>query len=210
MKRKVIVCLALAFWRPVPARAASLSIGLFSFDVFTPSADGSPGVNAFNISNFTGAFDLTPDFPASTALTLRDAMLTVVPLSGPPQIVQLGNIGPGPLLDPVGNPILALQFPGTINFTSANLTATLTPIAFVLSNGDAFVADPMVSVTLSSSTGLLVAGVDNAVITAQPAATVSEPGALIPLTIGLAAVLGGALIKRSQSWRVLPPGRARP
>jgi hypothetical protein len=136
-------------------------------------------VNAFNISNFTGIFDPPPDFPASTALTLMDAALTPDPGSGPPQVIPLGDIGPGPLLDPNGNPLPVPQFSRTLNFTSASITATPIPNIFLLSTGSTFDAAPSISETLSPSSGsFFVAGVDSAVITAQPAPTILEPGTL--------------------------------
>jgi hypothetical protein len=127
VKRKMIVFLGLVFPASLPGQANPVPIGVLSFDVFTPSANGSAGVNAFNISDFTGAFDLPPDFSASTALTLMDATLMADYGGGPPQVISLGNIGPGPLLDPNGHPLLVLQVPSTTNFTSASFMATLTP-----------------------------------------------------------------------------------
>jgi hypothetical protein len=103
VKRKMIVFLGLVFFGSLPGQANPVPIGVLSFDVLTPSANGFASVNAFNISDFTGAFDLPPDFSASTALTLKDATLTADYGGGPPQVISLGNIGPGPLLDPNGN-----------------------------------------------------------------------------------------------------------
>jgi hypothetical protein len=113
-------------------------------------------------------------------------MLRVNQSVGAPFVVPLGDIGPGLLLDPGGNPLPVLQFPDTINFTSAIFTATLTPTIFVLSGGNAFVAEPTIFVTLSPLSGsLIVAGIDSAVIVAQPASTVPEPGTVILIGIGL-------------------------
>jgi hypothetical protein len=184
------VFLGLMLWVSLPGWADSIPIGVLSFDVFTPLANGSPGVNAFNISNFTGTFDLPPDLPASTALTFLNAILTVDPNGGPPQAISLGDIGPGPLLDSGGNPLSVLQFPSTTDFTSATFMATLNPAMFLLSDGSTFVGEAALSMTLSPSSGLVLgAGTDNALIVALPAAEVPEPGTFIVLTAALAEVL---------------------
>ena len=195
MKRGMIIFLGLTFWPLLPGRADPIPIGLLTFDLFTPSANGSPGVNAFNISNLTGTFDLPPDFPAATALTLLNATLTVDPSGGAPQDIFLGDIQPGQLLDSGGNPLPVLQFPDTINFTSAGLVATLSPATFMLSDGSTFVGGATIALTLSPSSGpVLVAGTDSALIAAQPAAGVPEPGSFILFGTALAAVL-------QRTWR---------
>jgi hypothetical protein len=181
MKRYLILFLGLASLASSAGQAAPIPIGALSFDVFIPPENGSPGVNAFNIPNFTSIFDLPPDFPSSTALTLMNTMLTVNPGSGPPKVILLEDTGPGPLLDPNGNPLPVLQFSRTLNFTSASITAAPSPNVFLLSTGSTFDAAPSISETLSPSSGsFFVAGVDSAVITAQPASTILEPGTLIP------------------------------
>jgi hypothetical protein len=184
MMRSQIVLLALILWRSFPAGALSIPIGVLSFDGFIPAADGSPGVNAFNISNFTGGADLLPDFSVTTALTLLNASLTANPSSGPPQVIPLGDIGTGALLED-GTPSLVLQFPGNRAFASASFTATLSPTSFELGDGNVFVAEPTIFVTLLPSMGsLLVANSDAAEITAQPAVAVPEPGTWILSAIG--------------------------
>ena len=130
MKRPLILMLGLMLLARTFVLASTIPIGVLSFDVLTPAANGSPGANAFNISDFTGAFDLPPDFSAATALTLMNATLTADPSGGPSQVIPLGNIGPGPLLDPNGNPLLVLQFPSSTSFTSASFMATLGPTTF--------------------------------------------------------------------------------
>src|SRR5215469_15986044 len=107
MNRQLILLLGLGLVECIPIWASTVPIGDLSFDLFTPPANGSPGVNVFSVSNFTGAFDLKPDFPASTALTLMNATLTVDPSGGSPEVITLDDIGPGLLLDPDGNPPLA-------------------------------------------------------------------------------------------------------
>jgi len=60
----VLICLALLI--SATARASAIPIGVLSIDVLTPPANGVPGVNVFNISDLTGAFNLPPDFPPSS------------------------------------------------------------------------------------------------------------------------------------------------
>jgi hypothetical protein len=188
----LIVLLGLGFWASLPARTTPIPIGLLSFDVFTLAANGSSGVNAINISDFTGTFDLPPDFPASTALTLLNATLTANQTGGPSLVVPLGNIEPGPLLDPGGNPLPALLFPDTINLTSVSFTAALSPTTFLV-NGNAFVAAPAISVTLSPASGsFVIAGIDNVLIMADPASAVPEPRTLILL--GPVSIVGALLL----------------
>jgi hypothetical protein len=119
MKRQLIVSMALIVFASAVIPASTISIGVFSFDVFVAPANGSPGLNAISISEFTGTFDLPPDFPVTTDLALINATPTVEQSGGPPQVISLGNIGPGALLAPDGNPLLVLQFPSTTNFTSS-------------------------------------------------------------------------------------------
>ena len=190
LKREMIIFLGLTFWPSLPGWADPIPIGVLSFDVFTPPANGSPGVNAFNISNFTGTFDLPPDLPASTALTFMNAVLEVDPNGGAPQDIPLGDVAPGPLQDSGGNPLPVLQFPSTEDFTSATFTAMLSPTTFMLSDGSTFVGGATIALTLSPSSGpVLMAGTDDAVIAAQPAAGAPEPGSFILFGTALAAVL---------------------
>ncbi len=121
-------------------------------------------------------------------------MLTAFFLGGASQTFELGNIGPGELLDSDGNPVV--QFSSSSQFTSATLTATLSQTTFALSDGSTFNASPSISVELTASVGgLLVAGVDFAPIYAEARsrAATPEPGTLILLPLGLLAV---AALKR--------------
>jgi hypothetical protein len=202
MKGQMPVLIGLALLMSATVQASAIAIGHLSFDVFIDTTNESPGVNAFNISDFSGTFDLPPDFPASTALTLTNATLIVDPTGGPPQVISLGNIVPGPLLDPTDeSPLPILQFPSTLSFTSAGLMATLSPTTFVLSNGDLFVADPVISVTLSPSSGSLLVPGDDALITARSAA-VPEPETW--MLFGTAALLR-TLWRPPRNKRKTPP-----
>ena len=105
MKLRMPVLTCLALLGSAIVRASTVPIGALSFDVFTPPANGFAGVNAFNISNH------------SQHGTKRRHSASHFP----------GELGPGPLLDPIGNPLLVLQFPSTTNVMPASFMATLTP-----------------------------------------------------------------------------------
>jgi hypothetical protein len=110
-----------------------------------------------------------------------NATLTADPSGGPPRVISLGDIGSGPLQDSNGNPLPFLLFASTQDFASASFAATLSPTDFVLSNGSTFVAAPTISEFLSPSSGsCLVAGVNNALITAPAGIGDFETGNLDP------------------------------
>src|SRR5580658_962477 len=111
------ILLIAALLSPASAAAEMVNLGLFSFDNLIPDGD-TPGVNVFDISNYTGAFDLPPDLPVATGVTFQNAVLTVDFDGGGSQIVDLGDIGPG-----VFSPPEAAEFVDTTNFTDATLTA---------------------------------------------------------------------------------------
>jgi hypothetical protein len=67
----VLICLALL----LSAAAGTIQLGFLSFDAPIDPENEFPGVNAFNIADFTGEFELLPEFPVSTALTLMNATL---------------------------------------------------------------------------------------------------------------------------------------
>ena len=182
MKRRIVVMLASALFASTVARASEIPIGLVSFDVFIP-ASGTPGVNAFDIFDFTGPIfgpAVGPPY-AADSLTFQNATLIVFFQDGSSQAINLGNIGPGELLDSNGNPVV--QFPSTDNFTSA--VATLSPTSFMLSDGSAFRASASISADLLPSSGsLLVAGTDFAIVNAEPVAVIPEPANWVLLSTG--------------------------
>lgn len=191
MKARILpFVLGLVLFPSLKADANSIAIGLISFDAFIAGAPGSPGTNAFNITNFTGdpglgGFALPPSFPVFSLLTFNNSTLTLAFSNGTSQVISLGSIGPGPLLDPNGNPLAPLQFPDTTVFSSAIFQGTLSLTNFVLSNGSPFVPlSNFFSVTLLPSSGSsLAAGTDFALIQVAP---VPEPGTLFLMGSGLA------------------------
>ena len=195
--QRLIGCIAVLFIAGGSARADSINVGALSYDTYIPASGGSPGVFAFNLSNLTGGFSLAPDFPVTDSLTFGSAKLTLTLGDLSRNVISLGDLGPGFLLDLNGNPIV--QVPGNQVFDSAEFTATLSPIFFTLSNGTSFVAgSSAIDVLLLPSTGPnLTVDTDQTIITAlgTPPATVPEPSGGLLLLTALLVLLG--LSKRS-------------
>jgi hypothetical protein len=169
------------------AHASRVNFASLSFDVLMPSSSGMPQVDVFNIVNFTGdsnngGFDLPPDFPVATPLTLTQSTLTVVDNTGT-HVIPLGDIGPGPLTPPG-----SLQFPDTDMISSATFHATLDQINLVLSDGSAFVAMTAdIQALLVPSVGSsLSAGNDFVVLTVS---SVPEPGTFALMLAAFMALL---------------------
>src|ERR1700683_5201463 len=95
-KRSVILLLALVASWCVPARADEIPIGFLSFDTFLAPASG-PGVDAFDLFNFTGpdVGFFAGDPYASDSLMFEGATLTLTSDSGVVSTIDLGDIGPG-------------------------------------------------------------------------------------------------------------------
>jgi hypothetical protein len=118
-KRYITLFLASVLLMAAPANAGTIALGVFSFDNLIPDG-ATPGVNVFDVANFTGAtWGLPPDFPVSDELTFQDVTLTLEGDMGTQQF-DLGDIDPG-----IFNPPSTIEFSDTINFTSATLSATL-------------------------------------------------------------------------------------
>lgn len=158
----------------------TINLGFLSYDVLFPGDASNPAVNVFNIVNFTGdpssgGFALPADFPVFTALTFLGSGLTLSN-SGPPVIVPIGDLGPGPLSPPG-----SLRFPDTTLFSSALFSATLSGTHLLLSDGSTFTADSasVTAAILPSAGSSLIPGTDFAVISVNGTVNpVPEPASL--------------------------------
>jgi hypothetical protein len=186
------------------ARADIVALGTLSYDTFIPAGNGFPGVDAFNLANFTGAFSLSPDFPAVDDLTFQSAVLTLTLSDLSQEVLDLGDIGPGFLVDNSGNPIV--QVPGDQVFASAELTATLSPLTFGLSDGTSFTADSaaMDILLLPSSGPSLAVDVDQITIgvSGTVQTTVPEPMSRDLILLVLPGVVWNLRRKRVSSARL--------
>jgi hypothetical protein len=186
----ILLCLGLFLVVPA-APASTILLGSLSYDTFIPaSGDGSPGVNAFDIANLTGAFSLPEDFPVADDLTFQSAMLTLTLADMSQQTFDLGDIAPGFLLDGDGNPLVQVSSDG--NFISAEFTANLSSLSFTLFDGTPVTAGSSVlHALLTPSNGqTLVADADfSPISTSNTAATTPEPGSILLLTGGLVVLL---------------------
>ena len=174
-------CCSAFFLLAITVHASTVLVGALSYDTFVPAGGGSPGIDALDLANLTGAYSLPPDFPVTDALTFQDAILTVTLSNLTQQVFDLGNIAPGFLVDIGGNPIV--QVPGNEILDSAEFTAILSPLTFALSGGTIFTANStVIDVLLLPSTGsTLTVDVDQATIGVS-AATVQvtpEPSSFV-------------------------------
>lgn len=183
------------------ARAGTVQLGTLSYDTFIPANGSSPGVDAFDLSNLTGAFSLPPDFPVTDDLTFQSVTLTLTLSNLSQTVFVLGNIGPGFLLDSDGNPIV--QVPSNEAFDSAELTATLSATVFNLSGGGTFTAgSPAIDVLLLPSSGTsLTVDVDQTTISVSTGAPTStpEPGSFELVLVVSAGLAWGFHRKRSRA-----------
>lgn len=181
----VALCLALTVAK------ADVFVGVFSYDTFIPAGDGAPGVDAFNVANFTGSFGLPPDFPAADDLIFQSASINLFQGSTLWNTFTLGDIGPGFALDGFGNPLL--QVPDDVAFTSAEFIATLSPLTFTLADGNLFTVSSgsIDTLLLPSSDSDLTVDVDNVLISVpgtEHVASTPEPASVVLLLTGIACL----------------------
>jgi len=170
------------------AAASSISIGTLAYDPFD-----SPFTTVFTISNYTGPFALPPDAPAADTVTLSNVILDLFDDGGLRTSIPLGDVGPGPLLDPLtGTQPASLQFLASDLFVRARLSASIGPAPIALADGSMFT--PLLSsifVDLFPSSGVYLAPGDLTVIDIAgdvTAAPVPEPASLLLMGAGLALV----------------------
>ncbi len=190
----VAAVLCLSFGMSPLAKGDTVTLGLLTFDVNSPGTPGSPGLNAFTLTNGTGAFSLFPDFPVASDVTFLGATITPDGLGASP----FGDQGPG------SSQVLFLD---TDIFTSALFQATLNQTLFTLGDATSFQANSdVLSATLLPSSGTqLTPGVDFAVLTVSgtPVATpVPEPRQWLLLAVGLPLLMVATSrrSKRLNSW----------
>ncbi len=191
--RHILLSLLVLSASPI-AQANIALLGTFSYDTFVPAGSGSPGVDAFNLSNLTGAFDLPPDFPVSDSLTFLGGAVTLTDPDLTQQVFTVGDLAPGFLLDGSGNPLI--QVSSNQLFISAEFTATLSPTSFMLYDGSTFTPDTVsVDVLLLPSSGPdLIADSDQTTLAAVQNSGSPEPASFL---LAAAALTGLAL-----RWRL--------
>jgi hypothetical protein len=136
-----------AFLAPTAARASAM-LGVISYNALIPGAPRSPGVNDFEIDNFTGGFVLPPDFPVTSSLAFQNSSLLLTLQGGTQSTILLGDLTPG-----VYTPD-ALQFSAATGFSSALFTATLDQTSLSVPGGPPLQASSaLLSVELTPSSG---------------------------------------------------------
>jgi hypothetical protein len=175
-------------------RADDVPIGYISYDMY------QPGLDSFSIYNFTGDAALPPDFNVVTPLNILNATLVLTGPSASASPISLGTIGPGPLLDDMGNPLLSLQFDSLSTFTSATLMGTLDTTNVLMADNTTSQLNPNIFFTLYPSSGnSLQAGVDFGIIYAGvPVVGVPEPSVFLLILSGFAAFLVFWLVLRAK------------
>lgn len=176
-----------------------INLGTLSYDTFIPGAAGFVGVDAFNISNLNGTFNLPPDFPVLDNLTFQSASLTL----SDGEVFMLGDIGPGFLLDGMGNPVI--QVPANKTFQSAEFTATLSSTNFAVPAGTFIASSNSIDAFLLPSQGPnLTADVDGTTISVSGqlsgTGTVPEPASWSMLLILFTCLLWN-VCKRNSARR---------
>jgi hypothetical protein len=196
------------------ATGAPISIGTLAFDELIPGA-----TSVFSISNYTGdpasvGFALPPDFPSLTPVTFTNASLVLVADGGIVTTLDLGDIGPGPLLSTTGDPLLMLQFPVSAALLSARFTATIATGSLALAGASGSLAlaggDTFEPATLSILAELLP-GLDPFLVPGAAMTTIDVDGTRVaavpePMTATLLLIGGGLAVRRVRRRRMRPQG----
>jgi hypothetical protein len=183
-----IMTATLALVGATGSQAAAAPIGIVSFDELIAGPDG---VNAFNVSNLTGAFALPLDFPVVETIGFIDATLTLTRTDGTSAIVALGDVAPGPLLDTFGFPLATLMFADSQTFAAATFQATVSQLTLLLADGTTLAADSsLITASLVPLAGDTLSVGDFALIEVTPRddpppTAVSEAPSLLLFATGL-------------------------
>ena len=169
----------------VACPAASINMGVFSYNTLIPGLPGLPGVNVFSINNLTGdpstgGFSLAPDFPVLTDTLFKNASITIF-TAGPSFTISVGNLGPGAYTP------ADLEVSDLTAITSATFTATLDPAFLRLADGNVVKIDARnIFVPILPSAGkFLTPDVEFALISAEP-----QPSAVPEPYMGVGVVCG--------------------
>jgi len=176
---------------PELMRADDVQTGQVSFDVAT---SGSPGLNNFEIDNFTGINNLFGILsPVADNVAFLDATLTVTcanaacasDLGGTTDVISLGDIDPGT--------VFTEDFSGADTFSQAVFSADYSETSLGLTDSTTFLGSSSVTADLLPSSGAtLQSGEpgDSVALFDSSAQTssVPEPSILLLLFSGLAAV----------------------
>jgi hypothetical protein len=189
----VIMAATLALIGATRSQAAAAPIGIVSFDELIAGPDG---VNAFNVSNLTGEFALPLDFPVVETIGFIDATLTLTRTDGTNEIVALGDVAPGPLLDTFGFPLATLMFAGSQAFASATFQATVSQLTLLLADGTTLTADSsLLTASLVPLAGDTLSAGDFALIEVTP--RVEPPPSEVPEASSLLLIATGLLLWRA-------------
>jgi hypothetical protein len=192
---RVPVALTAFFLLPLASYAATIALGGISFNTLIPSGGGVAGVTDFEVDNFTGSFVLPYDFPVIANLTFQNSKLVLMEQGGAQEVISLGDITPG------ANTPDALDFSSTLNFVSAEFTATLSSQTFALSDGTTFLAtsSQISSAVNPSAASTLSPDIDSSLIVVSGtsvATTIPEPRSLSLAFIALATILTALRLNR--------------
>jgi hypothetical protein len=190
----------LALWAlPGGTRADSVQVGQVSFNAVSA---GTPGLNQFEVDNFTGTNNLFGILsPVADNLAFLSATLTLTcanaactsDLGGGTQVIQLGEIDPGA--------IVTQFFSSTDEFSQAVFTENFSETSVRLIDGTTFLGSESMTTDLLPSSGTaLTAGQPGDTVTlfdpSAPAVT-PEPCTWLMISGGLAGLF--AMRRRSQS-----------
>jgi hypothetical protein len=192
------------------ASADSVGVGVFTFDLNTPTASAT-----FDITNLTGSNAFAPDFPVTTPLTLTITSL-VATLDGGGTLNLNGSVFS--IVDPQGD--LNCAVPGdagsggcnfsAYNLVSATITGTFSPVTGITGlPGGATDISSTFTTTITPNAGCgpsggtattLTAGCDSAVIyaTSLTVSAVPEPASWQMLLLATLWTVILAIYKRKQ------------